>query len=145
MPVQTSAGTKLSVSASLPATYDSTGFAALTFTDVGEVVDLGSFGKEFNLVTFNSLDDRRTQKFKGSYNNGTIAVQLGQDDADAGQIVLISGAESDNSHSFKVTLQNGDIRYFTGKIMSYTTDVGGSDQVTGATVTIEIDDDVIFA
>jgi hypothetical protein len=145
MTVQTSAGTTIALSATAPATYDEAGFAALTFTTIGEVIDLGSFGKVFNLVTYNPLGDRKTRKFKGSYNNGSISITLAQDDADAGQILAIAAADSDDNYSFEVTLQNGDIRYFVAKTMSYTTDVGTVDDITGATLQIELDDDVIFA
>ncbi len=41
---QTVAGTTIGISASLPATYDSTGFAALSYTTIGEVTDIGSLG-----------------------------------------------------------------------------------------------------
>ena len=47
MTVRTSAGTTLKVSASTPATFDATGYNALTMTVVGEVSDLGEFGREF--------------------------------------------------------------------------------------------------
>ena len=46
MTVRTSAGTTLKVSASTPATFDATGYNALTMTVVGEVSDLGEFGRE---------------------------------------------------------------------------------------------------
>lgn len=144
MTVQTSAGTTIALSAAAPATYDQAGFDALTYTTIGEAIDLGSFGKEFNLVTYNPLGDRKTRKFKGSYNNGSVSVTLAQDDTDAGQVLAIAAADSDSNYSFKVTLQNGDIRYFVAKVMSYTTDVGTVDDITGATLNIEIDDDVLF-
>jgi hypothetical protein len=57
--VRTSAGTQLFISATQPATYDKTGFAAVAqFTAVAEITDLGSFGKKYNLVSFNPLGSR---------------------------------------------------------------------------------------
>jgi hypothetical protein len=38
MTVQTNAGTVISVSVAAPATHDQAGFAALTFTAIGEIV-----------------------------------------------------------------------------------------------------------
>src|SRR4249920_3712961 len=105
--VRTSAGTTLSVSASAPVTYDAAGFAALTFVVVGELSDLGTFGKKFNLVTFNPLGDRKTVKRKSSYNNGTLALKGGAAPTDAGQVVMEAGADSDDSYSFLVTTQSG--------------------------------------
>lgn len=142
-PVFTSAGTTISVSASLPGTYNLAGLSGLSYTAIGEVTDLGEFGREYNLVTHNPLGDRRTVKRKGSYNDGAVSMTLARVPNDAGQALLIQGLDSDNSYSFKVVLQDGTIQYFTGQIMSYTTNIGGVDQITGASVTIEIDDDII--
>lgn len=138
MTVRTSAGTTFGVSASAPATFNDTGYAALTFTPVGEVTDLGEFGREYALVTHNPLATRGTVKRKGSRNAGTITLQLGLDTDDAGQVLLKSAANSDNDHYFKVTDQKGDIYYFAGQVMSFKTGFGGVDQITSATVTIEL-------
>jgi len=139
----TSAGTKLYMSASLPATYNQAGFAALSFTEVGEISDLGEFGRQYNLVTFNPLGDRRTVKRKGSYNDGTIAAQMARVPTDAGQIIVTAAVNSDLSRSIKIVLQNGTIFYTTVQVMSYTTNVGSVDQITSATVNMEIDNDII--
>ena len=141
----TSAGTTVAVSASLPGAYTATGFGALTYTDIGEVTQAGEFGKQYALVTHNPLGDRETYKFKGSYNNGTLSLQMGRVPSDAGQTILVAALASDNSYSFEVTLQNGTILYFTGQIMSYTTNVGGVDQITSATVNVEIDSAIVEA
>lgn len=143
MAVMTSAGSTLGISASLPATYDVTGFNALTYTAVGEITDLGEFGTEYNLVTYTALGQRQTKKLKGSYNNGALQLQLGRDTTDAGQTLLRTALASDNSYSFRVTLQNATRLQFTGKVMSYKTSVGSVDQITGASTTIEIDSVIV--
>ena len=86
----TSAGTTIGISAALPATYTQAAFAALAFTEIGEVSDLGEFGREYNIVKFNPLKDRRTVKRKGSFDDGTVQVQLAKAATDAGQILLKS-------------------------------------------------------
>ena len=139
----TSAGTKLFISASAPATYNATGFAALTWTEVGEVSEMGEFGRQYNLVTFNTLGDRRTVKRKGSYNDGTIACQMARVPSDAGQTILTTAVNSDNSYSVKIRLQDGTIFYTSAQVMSYTTNVGNVDQITAATVNLEIDNDIL--
>lgn len=143
MAASTTAGTTFAVSASLPATYDSTGFAALTYTACGEITDIGEFGKEYQLVTHTPLATRKTEKFKGSYNNGSLALQMASDTNDAGQGLLVTALGSDNSYSVKITHQNGDIDYFTGKVMSYRVAVGGADSIKAATVAIEIDSNIV--
>ena len=139
----TSAGTTLSISAGTAATYNRIGFEALTFTEIGEVSDLGEFGRQYNLVTFNTLGDRRTVKRKGSFNDGTIAAQMARVPSDAGQTILTTAVNSDASYSIKIELQDGTIFYTTAQIMSYTTNIGNVDQITSATVNMEIDNDII--
>lgn len=142
--VFTSAGTTIKVDSALPATNDASGFEALTgFKLIGEVTDLGEFGREYNLVTHNPLGDRRTVKRKGSYNDGSVTMALGRVPADTGQAVLVTAVDDDASYSFEVTLQDGTIFYFTGQVMSYTANVGSVDQITSGSVTIEIDNDII--
>lgn len=139
----TSAGTTLSIASALPTTYDAAGFAALTWVVIGEVSDLGEFGRQYNLVTFNTLGNRRTVKRKGSYNDGTIAAQMARTPSDAGQVILTGAINSDASKSIKIVLQDGTIFYTTAQVMSYTTNVGSVDQITSATVNLEIDNDII--
>lgn len=138
MTVATSAGTTLAVSASTPATFNVAGYSVLSFTNVGEITDLGEFGREFALVTHNPVGSRGTQKFKGSFNEGTMSLTLGLDTDDAGQIIMKAGALSDNNYSFEVTTQNGDIYYFQAKVMSWKVGVGGVDSITTATCTLEL-------
>lgn len=138
MTVRTSAGTTLSVSASIPATFNEAGYDALAFTAVGEVTDLGEFGREYALVSHNPLASRGTVKKKGSFNEGSITLQLGLDNDDAGQVILKAASVSDNDYSFKVELQSGDVYYFQAQVMSFKTAVGSVDAITGASVTLEI-------
>ena len=139
----TSAGTTIGISAALPATYDQATFAALTYTEIGEVSDLGEFGREYNVVKFNPLKDRRTVKRKGSFDDGTVQVQLAKAATDAGQILLKSAVNSDASHSVKIVLQDGTTFYFTAQVSSSTVNVGGVDQITSSTFKLEIDNDII--
>ena len=67
--VQTTAGATIGISATLPATNDAAGYAALTFSLIGEVTDLGEFGREYATVTHNPIASRRTIKRKGSFND----------------------------------------------------------------------------
>lgn len=139
----TSAGTTIEVSANEPATYDSTGFAALSYTAIGEITSAGEYGRSYNVVTHLPLDSRETVKRKGSFNSGALSLNMARVPSDAGQTILVAGVDDDDSHSFKVTLQDGTIQYFTGQIISYTTAVGSGDQITGATVAIEIDGAIV--
>lgn len=138
--VATSAGSTFSVVAAgaAPATFDSAGYAALSWVNVGEITDLGEFGREYALVTHNPVGNRGTQKFKGSFNEGTINLQLGLQTDDAGQIILKTASNSDLSYSFRVVTQNGDAYYFRAQTMSFKVGVGSVDQITTATVMLEL-------
>ncbi len=138
MTVRSSAGTTIKISAAAPATFDSTGYAALTLTTIGEVTDLGEFGREFALITHNPIGSRGTVKLKGSFNEGSIQMQLGLDTDDAGQILAKTASLSDADYSFCITTQNGDKYYFQAKVMSFKVGVGGVDSVTAATITLEL-------
>lgn len=138
MTVRTTAGTTIKASASTPATFNGAGYAALVYTAIGEVTDLGEFGREYNLVTHNPIDTRATVKKKGSFNEGQITLQVGLDTDDAGQILLKAGSLSDNDYSFVITTQNGDKYYFQAQVMSFKVNAGSVDNITAATITLEL-------
>jgi len=139
----TTAGTVISASATLPATYDQAGYEALAFTSVGEITEVGEYGKEYNLVTHIPLATRRTQKLKGSYNDGSISLQMAYDPDDSGQAILVTALDSDDSIAFKVVDQDGTVDYFTGKVMSYRKNIGGVDTIRSASTSVELDSDVV--
>ena len=148
MAVQTSAGSSLAIATGVPSTYDSnatTGFPSLTFTQAGEVTDIGQFGKVYVTTKYTSLAQRQTKKFKGSFDNGSMVIKMGRDSTNAGQTALKAALTSDASYSFRVTFQDGTKNYFTGKVMSYKQTVGSVDQITGAETTIEIDGELVEA
>jgi hypothetical protein len=143
--VRTSAGSTISIcAATLPATYDLTGFAALTYTLINEISDLGAFGKKYNLVTFMPLGSRQVIKRRGSYNNGSMSLKMGQSVTDAGQLALATGLASDTSSSFKVVTQSGSTYYFTAQILSTVTTIGTVDVITEQSVDLELDNSVVL-
>jgi len=142
MSSRTSAGTTIGIGAA-PATYDAAGFGAVSFDLIGEVTDAGEYGKVYNLVTHNPLADRKTVKKKGSYNNGSITLQLAIDEADDGQIAAKAAVDSDDSFSIAVTKQNGAIDYFTAQVMSFTDNIGSVDNIESGSIQLEIDNDII--
>lgn len=138
MAVRTTAGSTLKVCASAPATYNSAGYAALTWTAVGEVTDLGEFGREYALVTHNPINTRITQKFKGSYNEGKMSLKIGLDTDDAGQILMKAASTSDSQYFFEVATQNGDKYHFPAMVMSWKVGVGSVDSITAASCDLEL-------
>ena len=138
MTIQSAAGASIGISSAAPATFNVAGYSALTFTNIGEVTDLGEFGREYNLITHNPIDTRATKKLKGSYNEGQISLTVALDTGDAGQNLCKTASESDADYYIKITLQNGADYYFPAKVMSFKVGVGSVDNVVTATITLEI-------
>jgi hypothetical protein len=145
--IVSSVGTVVSVSASAPATYNSAGFAALTWSPCGELAELPAFGAEAALATHTPLATGIVAKRRGSLNYGSVALTMAVSDTDTGQTVLQDSAEAapgtDAQVSVKVVLVNGEIQYFTAQVMSYKVNVGNADAITMAEVTLEIDNAVV--
>lgn len=140
----TSATTKLYVSAALPATYDATGFAALTWIEVGEISSLGQYGGQTTVVTHIPISSAIVAKRGGSQNFGQMSMTLARhkgNDSDELQDAFDDRAP----RAFKVALPAalGDIDYFTAICTSVQTNVGNADQILESMVTLELDDRVI--
>lgn len=141
---QTASGVTLGLSLAAPASHTEVGFDALTIIPIGEITNVGEFGKEWALVTHSPLATRGTKKGKGSFNNGTLSPSLALDPGDAGQIAMETAKESDDNAYFSITLQDGTIFYLAGLVMSFKPNIGGVDDVVTASTTIEISPDAIL-
>ena len=138
--VETVAGTKISISAAKPTTFDAAGYTAVaTWAKIGEITDGGSHGRTYAAVTHQPIDNRGTQKFKGSFNEGQKTLQLGIDSKDPGQIVVTEALDSDDDYSFKVEYQGGDVDYFQAKVFSFVTAGGEANTVRTVSANIRID------
>ena len=135
----------LSISAALPATYDSTGFAALTYTPVGEVVDVPEFGKSAQLVMHNPIGGTSVQKLKGSFNQGSTTIVMARDDDDAGQVICLAGLAAATAYSIKITYADATVDYFTALVMSYNSQGGTRDSIVNRVMQLEINSDVVTA
>jgi len=103
MTVSTSAGTTLAISAAAPATYDAAGYAALTFTSIGEVSDLGDIpARIYEIVPWRNISNRGESKAKGGYSLGSQTTTVGIDPSDAGQTLVDAAILSDNAYSIKI-------------------------------------------
>jgi hypothetical protein len=138
MAVGTTAGTLIAISAGVPATFDVAGYSALTYTNIGNIEDAGEHGRVYAEVTFNPIDTRGTQKFKGSFNEGNKSLVIGYDSDDAGMILLKSALTSDNDYAFEATYPNGDIDYFQAKVMSVVKQATTVDTIRMVTVELGI-------
>jgi hypothetical protein len=147
MTVRTTAGSTLAITASQPATYNSAGYEALTnaspttFVDIGEISDLGEFGRVYNVVKYNTIANRATTKRKGSYDEGTMSLKVGLDNDDAGQTLAKTASESDNDYTFRLTIQDGTKYYFQAQVSSFKITAGNVDSITEAMISLELTSD----
>lgn len=134
MSFTTVANTTLSVSAALPATNDAAGYAALTWTAVGELTDIGSVkGRTYNIATHAPVGSAQQTQKKASFTLPNADFVCAWDEDDAGQIIIEAGSKTNDIYSFKMVKQDGTIRYFTAQVMSFVENNGTVDNVvTGA-------------
>lgn len=146
MAFYTSAGTVLSISTDLPATYDEAGFAALTFTPIGEITGVPEHGDTYNPVTHNPIADRRTRVVKGSTALNEMSIPLALDRNDAGQVIArthTSGAKVDDPAAFKVEYPDGSTEYFNSLVMSFTVIADSVDSVLSGNINLNSGFDIV--
>lgn len=132
-----SAGTTFALATGAPATFDGVGFAAQTFKPIGKIKNGGEFGKQFEIIKNNYLSQRGTEKRKGTFDAGAINLEVDLY-GDDGQLLCETALDSDADYSVLITLQNGDKHYLRGLVTSFRTKVGGPNDMTGATIAIEL-------
>lgn len=136
MTVITFAGTKVSISAALPATYDQAGFDALTFTEIGEVTTApSSGGKTFEDVSYVTLADRATKHLKGTSDQAEQTLEVQVEREDGGQVIVKASLDSDNEYAMKVEYNNGEIDYSQVLTTGFEGAGGDSNTIRSATWT----------
>ena len=136
--VITYGGAVISVSAGAPATYDAAGFAALTYTVIGETISLGDRGQTFEDVSYNTLGDRAAKHLKGTTDQPETELEMAVDRDDAGQILMKAAKNSDAEYSFSVAYSNGEVDYFQALVYSFVVVGGDANAVRMATSSVRI-------
>jgi len=131
-----SVGTTVSVSNTIPANLNAAGYAALTYTLVGEASEMPEFGGEQALVTFTPLQTGIVEKRGGSIDYGEVTLPLALSRTDAGQLILENKANqaigTDKRVTVRVTLPDTTNFYFVAQVRSFKQMVGGVDAITMA-------------
>jgi hypothetical protein len=138
-----SVGSKVFLSAGVPAAIDAASFAALTYTEVKEVTDIGAVGPEKSVILHNPVSTNTTYKLPGTRNNGALDLKGARAPTDPGQTLMIAAEASGAQYAAKVLLQNGTILYFQVLVMSYKTSIGGQSQITSFDSKWEVSGDVV--
>ncbi|WP_103171602.1 phage tail tube protein [Paracoccus sp. SY] len=144
----TGIGTILYVSATIPATLDEAGFAAITgsgWVEVGEITEIPDYGGTSEVVTHTPLKTGVQEKFHGAENAGSLQIPMAYDPSDAGQAILKAAKADKKQRAFRVEYPKVDVAatagrtdYFVGKVFGVTRGATTGGVVSG-TVTVELD------
>lgn len=144
MAVMTSTETILSVSAATPATFDSVGYAALTFTEVKEVTTVPAYGPTRQVVNHEPLATGVTEKYGGFINYGSVTVDGAYDSVDAGQSLLRANVLSATALlSIKIEYQDGSVDYTYGKAFTATKAPGSANSMVATSMQIEFNKPIV--
>jgi len=145
--VSVTTGTTVGMSAALPTTYDDdagTGYPSLTFTDIGEIIDMGEIAKAFNVINHQSVGRAYPQKLKDTYDIANITLTLGRVSSNTGQALLQTALAASASYAFEVVLPSGDTASFTGQVIKAGIGAVASGNIETTMVDLAIDPETLF-
>jgi len=133
-------GATLSVSATLPATYDAAGYGAttITWTAIGEIETLGNHGVKANIAQHTPIDTAVVSKVKGSKDYGQMQLMIGSIPTNAGQVILVAASESNNHYSAKLSYPDGEIHYLDVIVGSFEYQDGAVNDFCKVNVSLEV-------
>ncbi len=121
-----------------------------SYVEVGEIETLGNFGDKSAAINFTSLADSRVRKIKGPRDAGNMAITVGDDATDEGQVAMVAAEASKFDFNFKVVLNDnitqggdGSVSYFYGKVMSKEKAVGTASNVIKRNFTVDINSEIL--
>lgn len=124
-------------------------FAGQSWVQIGWMENIGAFGDEAASITFDAIEQQRTQKLKGTRNAGDMSVVCGIDYEDAGQIALRAAEATPNNYAFKVLFNDAPSggtpseRYFIGLVMSARETLDTANNVMKLNATIGINSNIV--
>jgi hypothetical protein len=128
-----------SISATLPETYDASGYEStdLIWTAIGKVSDFLPYGSKRNVNEWVPIAGA-VEYTKGAPRYGSGDMMMGDVPADAGQVILKAAEASANHYSFKVVYPDGETHYLDGIVSAWTLSGGkeGAPMVRTATISI---------
>ncbi len=138
-------GATYAISASLPATYDSSGYGAttITYTTIGKVETFPEFGAQRQVNEFEPINGA-VEYLKGTARYGSGDMVMADIPADAGQVILKAADASANHYSMKITYPDGEIHYLDVLVSAWKLTQAGSGQVMKRTATINVCKDPVI-
>jgi len=77
-------------------------YAALTWTQIGNVRSFSAFGDTQNIINAPVVGDSRVRKVAGSRDAGNVTLTLYPDEGDAGQLALIAAALTSSTYPIRI-------------------------------------------
>lgn len=108
--------TKLYIATGIPATFDKTGYEALTWVQVKGIVSVGAIGVTDNIIDVPDLETGFTKGVKGARVGTVIPIAMREIKSDAGQAALEAACIAFTEYSFKVLepTASGEVEYISG-------------------------------
>lgn len=128
-------GSKVSMVAGAPATFDAAGYKAQVHVEIKGIVDVGEIGDQQNDIVVDTLIGR-VEHVNGSSDLGEIAVSYNFISDDAGQILVRAAAGTNTAQSFKVEDADGKIAFFMGVVANVRDRARSSSEYKGETFVI---------
>jgi hypothetical protein len=128
-------GSKVSMVAGAPATFDAVGYKAQAHVEIKGIVDVGEVGDQQNDIVIDTLIGR-VEHVNGSSDLGEIAVSYNFISDDAGQILVRAAAGTNTAQSFKVEDADGKIAFFMGVVANVRDRARSSSEYKGETFVI---------
>ena len=128
--------TKLSIAGLFAEGDDLTAIAS--WTNVGEITDLGEFGEEAQLIEKEVYGDGYTRKAKGVRNAGSFDLTVLHKANDAGQQAMRAANATNKEFAMKIELETGEKYLFAGLVMSDKRTFGAANEMVGTIYKIEV-------
>lgn len=144
----TVAGTKLYISVAAPATQTVDAFEALTWTEIGQLTNIGSVeGREYSMASLSTIGDGQDREKKGSHKLPNAEFECAWVPADPGQALIKAASKDYSVPSFKLVGQDeeDDIGYFTAQVAKFVRTGGTSNDAVKGNFTLLRQTDTITA
>ncbi|GGB21515.1 hypothetical protein GCM10011380_08860 [Sphingomonas metalli] len=146
MASSTAAGSKLAISAGVPSAQTFAAYGALTYTTIGGIESIGTFGASTEVVNFTPLDGAM-EKYKGPTNYGQLQPTVKVDSTDAGQNLVRTAAAPDNNalYAAKIIKPDGSIGYCQVRVFGFPETIGAANSIITAQPVMEINTPILTA
>lgn len=127
-------------------------FTSVTWTEIKNWSQMGSYGDTATLITTAMIDKGRDVKQKGTRNAGSMQNVFAVAASDPGQIAVIAAEKTRNNFPFKIELNDkpavgaspkNSQRLFMGLVMSAQEQGGEANTIQNLNVTIEINTNIV--